>query len=155
MQTLSFSPIIPQSSSQSGIRPPELLRALLVRDARRLRLDVERLPDLAGVRRRQGLLAAAARPVVAPLAGDRRDGAVPVDGPVAERHGVQRHAVAARHVFWDVGGFRGVERAADAEPVERFGDEGAERGDAAGGDADAVLDRRPDRDVCGGVWEVC
>lgn len=92
-----------------------------------IRLNIETLPDLPRVHRQR--LLTTARPARMVLfaavftsrarARDRRHRAVPVVRAVAERHGLQRHAVAARNVFWDVGCTRGaarhVEAAADAE----------------------------------------
>lgn len=62
--------------------------------------------------------------------------------------------MAARHFFWDVGAFGGVDGAADADLAERHGDQWAERGDAAGGDANAVFDGGPDGDSDGCVWSL-
>jgi hypothetical protein len=116
-------------------------------------LHIKALPNLARINR-QRLFAAPPR-VITPFASRARDcgdRAVAVVRAVAKRHGLQRHAVAARPVFWDVvvarGGARGaarhVEAAAHAEFLEGQGDEGAEGRDAAGGDADAVFDGGPD-----------
>lgn len=85
-----------------------------------VRLDIEALPDLARVYR-QGLLAAAPRVIFTSLASDRGDRAVAVVGAIAKRHCLERHAVAARYIFWDVGRPRwasGFEAAAHAELLE-------------------------------------
>jgi hypothetical protein len=128
-------------------------RHLIIRRRLDIRLHIETLPDLAWVHR-QRLLAAAPR-VITPFtsrARDRGDRAVAVVRAVAKRHCLERHAVAARCVFWDVvvagrgarGAPRHVEAAAHAELLEGEGDEGPEGCDAAGGDADAVFDGGPD-----------
>lgn len=119
------------------------------RDTGLLCLNVEGLPDFPGISRRQRLFAAASRDGFVPLASDCRDGSVSVDVAVAERHCLQRHAVAAGHFFWDVGAFGGIDRAADSYAAERFGDERTESRDAAGGDADAVFYSGPDGDSHG------
>jgi len=119
-----------------------------------IRLDIETLPNLARIHR-QGFLAAAARVIFTSRARDRGDRAVSVVGAVAERHCLERHAVAARYIFWDVGRSRwaaGFEAAAHAEFLQSHRDERAEGGYAAGGDADTVLDCGPDGDSYGLVW---
>ena len=116
-----------------------------------IRLDIEALPYLARIHR-QWLLAAAARVIFTSRASDRGDRAVSVVRAIAKGHCLERHAVAARYVFWDVGRSRraaGFEAAAHAAFFERHRDEGAEGGYAAGGDADAVFDRGPDCDSYG------
>jgi len=126
---------------------------LIIRRRLDIRLHIKALAYFPRVHR-QRLLAAAPR-VITPFtsrARDRGDRAVAVVRAVAKRHCLERHAVAARCVFWDVvvagrgarGPARHVEAAAHAEFLEGQGDEGPQGCDAAGGDADAVFDRGPD-----------
>lgn len=86
-------------------------------------------------------------------AGDSRHCPMAVLRTVAERHCLERHAVAARYFFWDVGA-SSVNAAPDATLLEGHGDQGTQGGYAASGDAHSVFDCGPDGDAYSCVWSL-